>query len=500
MTRPTFAGGTQEPPSGPGRQDPQAQALCRRDRVCRKIIDYGILALIVFSPLPAASVHEWSILVIELSVLVMTGAFLAMKEKPRGSEGISGSLKWAHYAFLGLFIFLAVQTIPWPGPLVRLLSPGAFSFRQTFAPPYTAPSWTTLSLLPFRTLEKGLELLAYVLLGFIVLRTVRHRSQILRICFVLTAMGVLEAFYGMFELYDKNPRILFYKKLFNLDSVTGTFVNRNHFSGYLEMILPLAIGLVLARVGVFSLSGLNWREKILRVSEKRTASTVLLSLGIILMGIALVFSKSRAGVFILIFSFFLFFILSAVFFERDAAQKKWARNFLRVVLIVLLIIVFYIGIQSTIQRFSLDSLLREGRPAFWSNTLKIISDFPVAGTGLGTFSSIYPDLYGEMGPLQLSHAHNDYLEYLSELGIIGFLLLLTGISVPLARTILVLRERRHPEVKALALGGLISIVGILAHGITDFNMHIPANLLLFSLVLSLTISIAFYRRAERRLP
>ncbi len=481
-------------------RDSKSHVLCPRDKLCRRIIDFGILALIVISPLPAASVHEWSILVIELSVLVMTAAFLVMKEKPEGGEGLSDSLKWAHYAFLGLFIFLAFQMVPWPGSLVRLLSPGAFSFRQSFSPPYAPPSWTTFSLLPFRTLERSLELLSYVLLGFIVLRTVRHRSQILRIFFVLTAMGVFEAFYGLFELSNSNPRILFYKKISNLDSVTGTFVNRNHFSGYLEMILPLAIGLVLARVGAFSLSGLNWREKILRISEKRTAATVLLSLGIILMGVALVFSKSRAGVFILVFSFFLFFILSTIFFESDAVQKKGARNFLRVIFICLLIVVFYIGIQSTIQRFSLDRLLQEGRPAFWSNTLKIISDFPAVGTGLGTFSSIYPDLYGEMGPLQLSHAHNDYLEYLSELGMIGLLLLVAGIFVPLARAIKVLRERRHPEVKALGLGALISILGILVHGITDFNLHIPANLLLFSLVLSLTTSLAFYRRAQSRQP
>ena len=54
----------------------------RRDYFLRKFIDYGILGLIVFSPLPAGSVNEWSVLVIELTVLILTAAYFLMKRKP----------------------------------------------------------------------------------------------------------------------------------------------------------------------------------------------------------------------------------------------------------------------------------------------------------------------------------------------------------------------------------------------------------------------------------
>jgi len=454
----------------------------------------------IFSPLPAASVHEWSILMIELAVLVLTAAYLLMDQKPRINEGLRISMKWAHRAVVGLFIFLAVQMIPLPGFLVQIVSPKAYAFRQVFSPGGRGASWMTLSLAPGRTLERSLELLSYVLLGFLVLRTVKRQFQFRRIILTAMGVGVFEAFYGLFELYNKNPRILFYKKIYNLDSVTGTFVNRNHLSGYLEMIIPLAIGLIIARIGVFSLSGLKWREKILRFSEKGLTANILISLGIILMAVALVFSRSRAGVFILFFSFVLFLGMTTISYGKSSDQKRWIGNFLRVVFIIILLIVVYVGTQATMERFALDKLLQEGRPALWANTLRIISDFPLVGTGLGTFSSLYPDLYGEAGPLRLSHTHNDYLEFLSELGIIGMLFLLAIVLIMLSRILLVWSGRRYPEAKALALGGIIAIFGILIHSITDFNLHIPANVLLFTIILSLTMVMVFYRRTERKKP
>jgi len=54
----------------------------KRDRICSKIIEYGILGVLIFSPLPAASVYEWSILVIEMAVFMMLGAYVLMKYKP----------------------------------------------------------------------------------------------------------------------------------------------------------------------------------------------------------------------------------------------------------------------------------------------------------------------------------------------------------------------------------------------------------------------------------
>ena len=470
------------------------RVLTRRNSVCGKIIEYGILGLIIFSPLPAASVAEWSILVIQLTVLVMMAAYFLMREKPQNNELLSLSLAWPKYLFLGLFVFIFIQIIPLPTFLVRIFSPNTYSFQKLFSTDFSKIKFMSLSLIPSHTLREGLELLSYFLLGFLIVKTVTRRRQIMRIFFVLVVMGVFEAFYGLFELYNKNPRILFYDKMNYLDSVTGTFVNRNHLSGYLEMIIPLALGLMIARIDLFSLVGLKWREKLLRLSEKGLSTNLLLSLGIVVMSLAIIFSKSRSGIFLLVFTFVLFFQLTLLYFRGNTHQKKWIKNFLRVVFIIIIFISLFVGIGATLERFALDKLLHEQRPTFWSNTFRIVSEFPLFGIGLGTFPSIYPDYEANRIPMRLFHAHNDYLEYLSELGVVGLILILGGILFMLINSFRIWKVRKYPEVKGLALGGIVAIICILIHSITDFNLQIPANMLLFSVVLSLTIGTAFYKR------
>jgi len=470
----------------------------KRDVVCRKIIEYGILGLIVFSPLPAASVYEWSILVIQLTVLFMLAAYFVMKEKPQTNKLLSFSMKWPRILFFSLFIFIFIQVIPLPEFLVKIISPNVYSFQKNFFPDFLNTKFMSLSLIPSHTLKQGLELLSYFLLGFLIIKTVTERRQIIRIFSVLIAMGVFEAFYGMFELYNKNPRILFYKKIHYLDSVTGTFVNQNHLSGFLEMIIPLTIGLIIARINLFSLRGMSWRRKLLQLSEKGLSTNMFISLSIIVMAVAIIFSRSRSGIFLLIFTLLLFFELTTLYLGRSEEQKKWIKNFLKVVFLFITFISLYIGIGAMVERFALDKLLQEERPIYWKNTIGIFADYPLFGTGLGTFPSLYPDMEKGGQLMRISHAHNDYLEYLSELGLIGMILLLGGILYMVINSFLVWRERKHPEMKGLALGGIISIICIMLHSITDFNLHIPANMLLFSVVLSLTVTAAFYKKRETK--
>jgi len=472
----------------------ETRKLMSSQKICSKIIEYGTLGLIIFAPLPAASVSEWSILVIELTVLVLMAAYLIIPKKSQPNELLLHSLKWPKIFFTGLFAFLFIQILPLPKFLVKILSPNTYSFQENFMPDFSRIKFISLSIIPTHTLQKALELLAYLLLGFLIIKTITERHQIKRIFSVLIALGTFEALYGMFELYNPNPRILFYKKTYGLDSVTGTFVNRNHLSGYLEMIIPLAIGLIIARANILSLSGSKWRQKILRLSEKGYLTNLLISITVIIMSLGIIFSNSRSGVFLLIFTFILFFELTVLYFGRSKVQKIWIKNFLKVAFLIIIFIALYIGIENTIERFALNKLLTAGRPIFWANTVKIFSSYPLFGTGLGTFPSLYPDMESGGQIVRLYHAHNDYLEYLTELGIVGMIFLLGGILYMAINSFLIWRTRRHPEIKGLGLGGIIAVICMLLHSLTDFNLHIPANMLLFSIVLSLTTATVFYKR------
>ncbi|MFC2166824.1 O-antigen ligase family protein [Acidobacteriota bacterium] len=469
----------------------------KRDDIYRKVIEYGILGLIVFSPLPAASVNAWSILVIELTVLILMAAYLLMKRKPRINTRIASSMRWLKLIFGGFFLFLVAQILPLPVFIVKMISPNSYQFRAINSLDVANAKLLSLSLVPSETFRVGLEILAYVLLGFLIISTVTSRRRIKRILFLLIGIGFFEAFYGLFELRRANPRILFYPKVINQSSVTGTFVNQNHLAGYLEMIIPLAIGLIIARIDLFTLAGEKLSAKIVRIAEKGMLTNLVLTSLVVVMSLAILLSRSRSGTFLLIFTFILFSGITFIYFGRISYQWWKIRRFLQVTFLLITIVCLYVGVQATIDRFALDKLLSGGRPHYWGSVMMTIKDFPLVGTGLGSFSSVYPAYAKTRTYGLLGHAHNDYFEYMSELGIVGIFFLLGGVVFIVGKTFLTWYRRRDAEVKGMVLGGLISIFVIGIHSFTDFNLQIPANKLLFTVILTLTYVTAYNRPRGR---
>lgn len=460
----------------------------------RRLLDFGLPALLVLSPLPAASAHAWSIFAIELAVAILVAAYVLLERKPTLNPRLAARLRWPGIAILALAGFAALQVLPLPRFLVRLLSPAAEAFRARFSPGFSSAGWATFSLAPGQTLRAALELAAYIALGWLVVRTVNHGFRIRRLILVLTSVGVFEALYGMYELTTKTPRILFYKKPFHPEAVTGTFVNGSHMAGYLEMVIPLTIGLLLSRVDFFALGGSGLRDKLALMGTRGWLENIGLVLAVVVMSLGVMLSRSRSGAFVLVFSFLLMFELVTFHFGRGL-RRAWVRNALLGLFGLVTLVALYVGIGATIQKFALENLLQENRPVFWQNTLGIVADFPLIGTGLGTFASVYPAYEAAGGPeLFLAHAHNDYLEFLSELGFVGFGLLLGIVLFILVTGFLVWRTRRNARVKALALGGLVSLAAILLHSLTDFNLHIPANAMLFAVTLGLTFVMVFHKK------
>jgi O-antigen ligase len=457
----------------------------KKDFICSKIIEYGILGVLIFSPLPAASVYEWSILVIEIAVFTMLGVYILMKHRPILPPGQESVMKKLRFLFVGFFVYLIFQMIPLPVFLVKIISPGTYHFKEQFSLGIQAEKFMTLSISPFHTFQAGMELLAYVILGFLVIKTVTERVQIKRIVTVLLAMGFFEAFYGLFELYRNNPRILFYKKEINLHAVTGTFVNQNHLTGYLEMIIPVIIGLIIAKMDIIFRSKATLRDKIAVLGEKGFALNFVMGAFVIFMTVGLVLSRSRSAVFSIVVMFLVFSYLSVFYFRGQGASQSGVRKFIHIFFIFIIIFAVYAGIDATLERFSKEGLPGGQRPQYWAHTFEMAEDYPVFGTGLGTFALVYP-AYEDIGLYGfLRHAHNDYLEYFSELGVIGFALLAGGVLFLVLLSFARWRKKMDPWEKGLSLGCFVSLAVIAVHSFTDFNLHIPANMILFTVIVGL---------------
>jgi O-antigen ligase len=424
----------------------------------------------------------------------LAAAYVLMEPKPvlnPNLQKLTGRLK---IFFWGFFAMLALQIIPLPVFLIKIVSPATVTFREQFSVGAEGMSFMTLSLSPLQTFREGMEILAYVILGFLVLMTVNYGRRFRRLIYTMAGMGVFQALYGMFELYRENPRILFYTKDINLDVVTGTFVSQNHLTGYLEMVIPLTIGIILARMDIFAMTGKKLKDSLIHISSRGMAGNLILAAGVLVMAAGLILARSRSGAFSLGLIFILFTGISTLGFRKMEMARppiKWA---LRLLIILIVVFALYAGIENTMQRFSLENLAQEQRPQFWSNTLEIFTDFPLFGTGLATFASVYPayENFGIYGVLQ--HAHNDYLEYFSELGIAGMFFLFGGILYLAVFSILEWRKRRNPYIKALAAGGIIALAVIAVHSFTDFNLHIPANMILFAVILAMLPRIVEYRK------
>ena len=185
------------------------------------------------------------------------------------------------------------------------------------------------------------------------------------------------------------------------------------------------------------------------------------------------------------------FISLAFLFSRNLKKHL---SFIILLLIGIFLFILYLQLFSPVaDRFLTlidpDELSSQQRPLVWKDTLKIAADFPLLGTGLGTFKAIFPK-YKTFGSQSIYlYPENDYLQLLSETGIIGFLIAFWGLLA------ILIASAKFASKDKLSLFFLGSIVAILIHSLCDFNLHIPANAVIFSIILGLVFRLGYIREA-----
>jgi O-antigen ligase len=199
----------------------------------------------------------------------------------------------------------------------------------------------------------------------------------------------------------------------------------------------------------------------------------------------LIFSRSRMGI-----------IASAasilVFFGVASLQRKTGLLLSGVFIVLSVALAGWIGARSVVGRFENVSreytVKNESRLSIWQGAGTLIRNHPWLGAGLGTFPIVYTEVQATFLTQFVNHAHNDYLEIASDLGIPAALCLFISILFVLARAFRDFFRKESRFERAVALGCAGSIVAILLHSLADFNLHIPANALVFSVVLGVAMS------------
>jgi O-antigen ligase len=210
-----------------------------------------------------------------------------------------------------------------------------------------------------------------------------------------------------------------------------------------------------------------------------------------LMGVALVMTTSRGGIISLVLEILFLVVVTGIWRTQNERRKIRSASRLKGVAIriglatALLVGLFFgvlaLGGEFSINRF-IDSVNTDdpttGRAHFWAVTLDIIKAHPVVGTGLGAFGVVYTRYDSRNGLFRLEQAHNDYLQVLSDAGIIGGVLALSFIVLLFYKAIARAKSRDDFR-RGVALAALSGCFAVMVHSFFDFTLHTTSNALLF---------------------
>jgi O-antigen ligase len=394
-----------------------------------RVLRIAICALIAFSVAAHGAVEDWARAVLETGagLLLVSWSVLFCFGEPREKQ-------------------VAVTPLLPPLILLILMAVGQLVFRATAS--------------PYATRMDLALLVANAIILFLAAQAFRTSEDWKNYVWFLMGFGFLVAIFGILQHLTFNGRLYWFREMRYGGIPFGPYVNRNHFAGFIELVIPVAlVPLALGKVrkerwyvaGIFALVPIG----------------------------SLFLSASRGG--IVSFAAELAILILMMVLRRTAGRHAVAGG---VVLLLAFLLVSWLGVRQVLDRFSsLQSLeVTAGkRASMRQDTWRIFLDHPWTGTGLGTLQTVFPAYETHYDGRVVNHTHNDYLEGLAETGMAGGLCWIWFLAVLFFISLRQLLGTDKSFAAALHLSGLVACSGFLVHSLVDFNLHIPANALLFFL-------------------
>jgi cell division protein FtsW (lipid II flippase) len=349
-----------------------------------------------------------------------------------------------------------LQLIPLPGGLLGILSPGRLELMRGLQVLAPAERAATLSVVPGTTMNHLLLICGYALVFFLMYQVTSEFGDRRWIAMApVVGVAVLEAILGIIQALGGQ-------------AASGTYVDRDHYAGLLEMALPFSLVYPVA----------VWRRlDTRREFPMRPALRMILCFGAaVTILIGTLSSLSRMGFIAPLFSVLVMGIVAW-------RENGWRSTGLVVLLAVGLVGSFvFLPSDQLIARFAdtPDELSAEGRLMLWRESLQVVRAFPAFGCGLGGYESAFLRYKVSVPMVSDDHAHNDYLQFLIELGAVGFAIGAVLFGAVLARTWRATTRASEPASRFLAIGCIGAFAAIGLHSVVDFNLYIPGNAMLLA--------------------
>ncbi len=344
---------------------------------------------------------------------------------------------------------------------------------------------SSLSIEPYWTRLFLVRLAGYVIFFSAALTFIDTENRYKKTIGVILVFGGLLAFVGILQKLA-SPDAIYGVRRHSGAIPFGPYINSHHFASLMVLISGIAIAHLLG-------SGVNKQSKL------------LIGISAAIMAIAVPFTGSRGGV--IAYLAMLSVAGMAWFYRRRNTGRKGIGTLIAGGLTLSLIVVgslFYLGGENSMLRgFGVENTsadISSGRFHFWSVAWRIFLANPIVGTGLDSFGAAFTRFDTQSGTFRVEQAHNDYLQILSDGGIVGFAIVLAFIVLLVRKALKRIREEESEVIRTTVIGCLAGCVGILVHSFFDFPLRTAGNAYFFLLVMALMlapVTSSMFRTSER---
>ena len=433
----------------------------------RSVIRMALLGLLVAAPLALGSVHRAAYVPL-LVVAIASGVASWGHGHWARAHGVSVARVPASKLLLALHGLVLLQLVPLPPQLLKVVSPGSFSFYDYVAL-LPLREWRPVSVSPADTVRGLLFLTAMSCLYATAFRDFANNRWRRRAVATVVATALIVTVEALFQAATTDPRRIYgiWKPTWWFN-VFGPYVNANHFAGYVVMAIPLALAWAASalrelrrdwghrRIGWLALGDATGNTSI-----RRLAVTLILVLGLVAAG-------SRGGI--------MACVLAVIGVPLLSKRRRWAVAAFVVLIAGALVV---LGPDSLAQQA--ERGFEDGRFDLWRDALRMVPDFPLFGTGMNTFGTAYARYQRIWKQTWIGEAHNEYLQLLFDLGSLGSLL-----GAVLVFQLLATAKRNAPT-GVINAGLLGSLLASAVHALVEFNWQIPANAATFATLAGLAM-------------
>lgn len=413
------------------------------------IVLYGTFGLLMFGPVAFGAVEPWSTFILETGAALLTLLWLR-KQWLDGELTIQWNPLFLPMAGFGVLILLQIVL-------------GASAYRHD-------------------TISGALLYCAYAMLCFLSGQALLRSSQARKIAVILALYGFAIAAFALLQGVTPNGKLYWLRHASMGGAIYGPYVNHNHYAGLMELLVPIPLVLSLTRLA-------DEKERIAAgIAAAIMVGTVFLS-------------GSRGGM----LAIFVELVALAVVLLRQKRGMRIAVSMAAFAIVLVILLTWLGGKELTSRVSSISTETRTElsggmRLSIDRDAFQMFRNKPVLGWGLGSFPVVSPRFRSFYTNFFVNEAHNDYLQLLCEMGLLGFGMMVWFLIVLYRRALRKIGNWMSDVSGAVTLACILGVTGILVHSLLDFNLQIPANAALFYVLCTTAAAPPLLQRSRQRRP